>query len=114
MDDFFDRAGPISSTFDDSRRFPRFYFRSCAQATVHPLVARPGSEAKTHFLLTCDLSRNGLRILLNQQLFPGQRVDLMLNGQPPRSTEIVWCRRFDSERFLAGCRFVSAEEPAAM
>ena len=111
MDDFFDRTGPMPTNFDDIRRFPRFYFRSCAEAIVHPLVNRPGTAPAERFVLTCDLSRTGLRMLHNEQLFPGQRVDIVLNGQPPRPTEVVWCKRLATKQYAIGCRFkASAEE----
>ena len=107
MDDFFDRTGPIPASFDDVRRFPRFFFRSCAEAVVHPLAKRPGAAPLQKFVLTCDLSRTGLRLLHNEQLFPGQRIDMVLNGQPPRPTEVVWCRRLAPGRYSIGCRFTT-------
>jgi hypothetical protein len=37
IDEFFEKSGPLPITLDDVRRFPRFYFRSCAEVTIHPL-----------------------------------------------------------------------------
>jgi hypothetical protein len=108
IDDFFERSGPIPTKFDEARRFPRFFFRSCAEAVVYPLgkgAAQPGQR----YVLTCDLSRTGLRLLHNEQLFPGQRLDIILNGQPPRQTEVVWCKRLDKGRYAVGCRFASEQ-----
>ena len=48
----------------------------------------------------------GLRLLHNEQLFPGQRLDMVLNGQPPRPTEVVWCRRLAPGRYAVTARFV--------
>jgi hypothetical protein len=110
MDDFFDRTGPLPTNFDDVRRFARFYFRSCAEAVIHPLVKRSGFEPAQRFVLTCDLSRTGLRLLHNEQLFPGQRVDVMLNGQPARAMEVVWCKRIAPKRYAVGCRFTAGDE----
>jgi hypothetical protein len=107
MDDFFDRSGPIPTTFDDVRRFPRFFFRSCAEAIIHPLARRPGTTPGQKFVLTCDLSRTGLRLLHNEQLFPGQRLDIVLNGQSPRPTEVVWCKRLAPGRYAVGCHFTT-------
>jgi len=110
MDDFFDRTGPIPASYDDVRRFPRFYFRSCAEAVIHPLAKRPGATPAEKFVLTCDISRTGLRLLHNEQLFPGQRLDVVLNGQPAKQTEVVWCKRLAPGRYAVGCRFSSDEQ----
>ena len=84
IDDFFDKSGPLPPVLDDARRFPRFYYRSCAEVIIHPFCGRPGTAAVRCFVLTRDLSRNGLSLLHNQQLFPAQRLELLLNGAPPR------------------------------
>ena len=105
VDDFFHKAGPLPTKFNDMRRYPRFYFRSCAEATIYPLPGRAEMAPTQHFLVTCDLSRGGVSLIHKDQLFPGQRLDIILNGQPPRSAEVVWCRRLAPARYAIGCRF---------
>src|SRR5262245_33453972 len=85
IDDFWDKSGPMPTGPSDIRRFPRFYFRSCAEALVYPLGA-PGQEPAHHFMATSDLSRGGVSLLHKDQLFPGQRLDVILNGEAPRPT----------------------------
>ena len=34
--DFFAKAGPLPTAWDEARRFPRFYYRAKVKATVHP------------------------------------------------------------------------------
>ena len=109
IDDFFDKTGPLPPTFDDARRFPRFYYRSCAEIAVHPFCGRQATAAVHCFVLTRDLSRSGLSLLHNEQLFPSQRIDLILNGAPPRTAEVVWCRRMGDQRYAVGCRFSKAD-----
>ena len=109
VDDFFDKSGPLPTKLNDLRRYPRFYFRSCAEATIHPLPGRPETAQTQHFLVTCDLSRGGLSLLHKDQLYPGQRLDIVLNGEAPRSLEVVWCRHLAPARYLIGCRFTKAE-----
>jgi hypothetical protein len=105
--EFFAKTGELPRDLSDLRRFPRFYFRSCAEATIHP----PGGGPPTRcFLLTRDLSRCGVCLVHTQQLYPAQRMELVLNGQPPRLVEVVWCRRWIDGRYFAGCRFVKEEE----
>jgi len=105
LDDFFAKEGAVPTSFNEGRRFPRFYFRTCAEAIIHPLFDRQAATPTQCFVLTCDLSRSGLSLLHSKQLFPGQRVDVILNGEPPRLLEVVWCRRLADLRYAVGCRF---------
>src|SRR4051794_27182079 len=41
--EFFELTGPLPTAWDEHRRFPRFYYRSCAEAIVYPL--RSGKSA---------------------------------------------------------------------
>jgi PilZ domain len=110
VDDFFAKAGPLPASMEDLRRHPRFYYRACAEATIHPLgPIRQKSEAQC-FLVTRDLSRGGLSLMHNEQLFPGQRLDIVLNGEPSRPAVVVWCRRVAAKRYLAGCRFMKGQD----
>jgi hypothetical protein len=105
--EFFAPSGPLPMAWDESRRFPRFYYRSCAEAIIYPLRGGKNSTPAQCFLLTRDLSRSGLSLVHNAQLFPGQRVDVLLNGEAPRQLEVVWCRRWTHSRYLVGCRFIT-------
>jgi hypothetical protein len=110
IDEFFEKSGLLPITPDDVRRFPRFYFRSCAEATIYPL--RPNQPTTQCFVLTRDLSRCGLSLLHNAQLFPTQRIDVVLDGRPPKSLEVVWCHRLDENMYLVGCRFFGSSDSA--
>jgi hypothetical protein len=110
IDDFFAKAGPLPAAFDDVRRHPRFYFRSCAEATIYPF-GRQRDERRC-FLLTRDLSRGGVGLIHREQLFPGQQMQITLNEHPPRYAEVMWCRRLSSDSYLCGCRFVPEIEAA--
>jgi hypothetical protein len=107
--DFFAKSGPLPPSFDDVRRHPRFYFRTCAEVTIRPLGKQKAPPAQC-FVLTRDLSRSGLSLLHCEQLFPGQRIDVTLNGQPPRAVEVVWCYRQAKKTFVVGCRFLKSDE----
>jgi hypothetical protein len=112
VEDFFSKSGPLPPELDEDRRFPRFYFRTCAEALIYPKDGKRDPPAAPVFVVTCDLSRLGVSLLHTARLFPGQRLDLILNGEPPRPAEVVWCRRWEDERFLVGCRFVKENLPA--
>jgi len=105
LQEFFDKSGPLPPSFNDLRRFPRFYFRSCADATIYPICEGEPDKA---IVLTRDLSRSGLSFLYNRQLYPGQRVDIELDSLA-RSLVVIWCRRQDETSYLIGCQFQKAD-----
>ena len=111
--EFFTKSGPLPTAWEEVRRFPRFYFRARVQAVIHPLPGGQGGEAVKCCLLARDLSRGGINLLHNLQLFPGQRIDITLNEAAPRSVEVVWCRRLANHCYAMGCRFFKAESDAA-
>jgi hypothetical protein len=114
--EFFELSGPLPTSWDEHRRYPRFYFRSCAEAIIHPLRGEKDPNAPPCFVLTRDLSRGGMSLVHTEQLFPGQRLEIILNGQAPRMLEVVWCRRWNDGRYIVGCRFVATSttsEPLA-
>jgi PilZ domain-containing protein len=111
--DFFAKAGPLPACWDELRRHPRFYYRACAEALIYPLGAGEDTQPGQCFLVTRDLSRGGLSLLHDKQLFPGQRIDILLNSEPARPTEVVWCRRLAARSYVIGCRFLKGDAPAA-
>jgi hypothetical protein len=60
-------------------------------------------------IVTCDVSRCGVRILLREQVFPGQHVEIELESAAAQRAEVMWCHR-TGKYFQAGCRFVPAAE----
>jgi hypothetical protein len=101
--EFFSRTGVLPTGPNDARRFPRYFFRSVAEAFIYKLS---GNDPPDHcFVLTRDLSRGGVSVLHIAPLFPGQRLDLVLSGQTPRLVEVVRCRRLKDGRYLVGCQF---------
>ena len=94
---------------DDGRRFPRFHFRACIDALVHPPANNPDAEPVHCQMLTRDLSRGGINVLHKAQLFPGQLIDVILHDGQRRRLEVMWCRRLGAGCFTAGCRFVRTD-----
>lgn len=96
----------------DERRFPRAPFRACLQAIVFPPPGdtQSGGDSGTSCqFLTRDISRSGLNLLHKQQLFPGQKIDVVLTDGQERQLEVIWCRRLGAGSYSAGCRFVKAK-----
>ena len=110
MDDFFSKSGPMPPVYDDVRQFPRFFYRSCAEVIIHPMGPGPAQPARL-FVLTKDLSRSGVSIIHAAQLFPGQRVEVILDGKSPIAAVVSWCRRLPDQYFAIGCRFTAGDTP---
>lgn len=105
--DFFAKAGPMPTAWDEARRYPRFYYRARVRATVHPFrgAQQPPLECT---LLTRDLSRGGMNLVHTEQLYPGQRIDLVLLDGVLRTVEVCWCRRLANRCYSVGCRFAKS------
>ncbi len=109
--EFMAQAGPLAPVAgDDGRRFPRFHFRSCIDALVHPPANSPDGEPLHCQMLTRDISRGGMNVLHKAQLFPGQLIDVILHDGQRRRLEVMWCRRLGAGCFTAGCRFVRIDD----
>jgi PilZ domain-containing protein len=104
--DFFGKSGALPDVNDNARGFPRYYYRTWANAIIHPIGK---GEPLRCSVITRDLSRNGISLLHSTQLFTGQRIELDLNEKAPRAIEVVRCRRIGDACYVIGCRFVKAE-----
>jgi hypothetical protein len=103
--DFFAASGPLPPLPEDGRRFPRFHYRSRAEALIYPLSSDKPPSSATCEILTRDLSRSGLSLVHTAQLFPGQKLEVSLADGSSRRLEVVWCRRWNDGLYLVGCRF---------
>lgn len=97
---------PLGSA--DSRRFPRYYFRALAVATIHPPLGQVDQPVQTCYVLTRDLSRGGVSILHPAPLFQSQRIDLTLSDGRSFTLAIRWIRQLEHTSYLIGCSFVDA------
>ena len=107
------RTGPLPTSWDEARHFPRFFYRAEISATVYPQPGAASQEPVRCTMLTRDLSRGGLNVLYTDQLFPGQQIDLVLTDGAPRRVEVTWCRRLAERRYSLGCRFIKPNDAAA-
>ena len=100
---------PPAAASADAQRFPRAPFRASLQAVVFPppgAAECDGDPGTTCQLLSRELSRSGLNLLHKQQLFPGQKIDVVLTDGRERRLEVIWCRRLGVDSYSADCRFV--------
>jgi hypothetical protein len=94
-------------TRGDCRQFPRFYFRTLATATIHP-VPGVGSETLECYVLTRDLSRCGVSFLHPKRLSSGQRIDLAFEDGRELIVSVKRMQRLAPRCYLIGCKFVCA------
>ena len=105
IDDIVVDVAPKS--YDDVRSCPRVAYRTCAEAVIHPAIHGKGRPSRS-FVLTQDLSDGGCNIVHAVQLFPGQRLDIVLGGKTERTAVVAWCQRLPDKHFAIGCRFTNA------
>ncbi len=106
--EFFSKTGPLPMRWSEIRRFPRFYCRSEATASICPPRATTPEDAKSLPVITCDVSRGGIGLVCGEQLYPEQRLELTMPDQATFALKVVWCRRQAPGRYAAGCVFMNA------
>jgi hypothetical protein len=91
--DFFSRTGPVLPQANDARRFPRFYLRTAAALTYRStLPGRPRPEAFYRVYLK-DISRVSLAFVHSEQLFPRERMELLLADGTQWLVTVVRCQK---------------------
>jgi hypothetical protein len=99
-------TGLLPAKHDEQRRHPRYHYRVCAaleHRQTFPSLPRP---QQWHLVFTKDLSRGGLGFLHSEQLFPCERLRVMLPWKGIKLMEIVTCIRIHERCFQTGARFL--------
>ncbi|MGM0489705.1 MAG: PilZ domain-containing protein [Planctomycetota bacterium] len=103
--DFFSEKGELPSFRRDRRRFPRLLFRTAAAARFLkslPALNRSDQWQKVYFK---DVSRTGFSFLYAQQLFPNERVEIVVNESHRYVGKVRRCRRVGPRCYVVGARF---------
>jgi hypothetical protein len=95
------RRGLTPAAPGDRRRHPRFYFWRRA------ILVR-GAD-RTYAAFTMNLSKSGLRVLSPEQIFPCERVQLILEMDKEFALEIRRCRRLAENCYECGAKFVARD-----
>jgi hypothetical protein len=103
--DFFDRSGAMSTRWEDLRQFPRFYFRSAAALEIEPTLPALERSGPIERVYVKDISRAAIAILHSEQLFPGERLRLVLTDGVRRSVTVARCRRQAANCYEIAARF---------
>jgi hypothetical protein len=109
---FFGKSGMMPAQNDERRRYPRFYFRHEALLKIQSTLPAFPRQASLKRILTRDISRQGVGLLVDQQFFPKERFLLILPNVWTRLIEITSCRKLSAHSFEVGARF-SADSSAA-
>lgn len=113
--DFFDFSGMACSSAFDNRRAARWKNRALAgllYRTTFPVLSRPEGWYPIYIK---DLSRSGTAFVHSEQLYPLERMRILviddrssrlLRNNCLRTVEVVWCKRVQGKCFEVGSRFV--------
>ena len=113
--DFFDQTGPTGSDPNEKRQFPRWKNRTLAgllQCETFPII--PRSE-QCHPIYLKDVSRGGAAFIHAEQLYPLERMRLLLiddvssrllQNNCLRAIEVSRCKRVQARCYEIGARFV--------
>lgn len=110
---FFDESGVMPTCAGENRRFPRFYARG--KGALERRQSLPGMPrlGGWHGIFTKNVSREGLGFLHSEQLFPRERMRVVLADGVPRAIEVTCCRRIQRRCYEIGARFIAAGEADA-
>ncbi len=109
---FFDETGEVPSVLEERRRFRRVRLRT--SIAIQPQQTLPGlpRSAAWQKVYAKDISRCGMAFLHSEQLFPHERVRVLLPNGSQRSIQIERCRRLNRRCFEIGARFLGQSSPA--
>lgn len=104
--DYYVKRGVLPGTYDERRRFPRYYYRG--RAMLH-------SGDKQYVIYTKDLSRCGIGFYHYKQLFPGDAAVLWLPPDTRLAVGVTRCNRVSENCYECGAEFVAkADQDAAV
>ena len=110
---FFDESGVMPTCIGDTRRFPRFYVRGKGALECRQSLPGKPRPAQWHGIYTKNVSREGLGFLHSEQLFPRERMRVLLVDGVLRAIEVACCRRIQRRCYEIGARFIAADEANA-
>jgi hypothetical protein len=104
-EEFFSAEGVVGSGCESRRHYLRLHMRELA-------LMHRGDQY--HAVYTKDVSPKGVAVLAPMQVFPKERVRLMVDGCPAMDVEVVRCRRFGPKCYECGTVFADGVIPPAL
>jgi hypothetical protein len=98
--------GPSRET--ERRRYPRM--RTNQRALLQVLTTLPAIKRNNEWFAArvVDISRNGLGVLHSAQVYPKERVCIVLKDGLTHRAEVVWCQRISDRCYHFGCSLVGS------
>ena len=112
LHDYSTYAHATPSMPNDHRRFPRVRCRSKRHRAALkrlPTFAALASSQQWSAVYVADFSKTGVQVLHAEQLFPGERLRLLLLTGNLLDLEVVRCRRMGDACFAVGTQIVRDE-----
>ena len=103
---FFEATGPLPPHLEDSRQVPRFYCRTFAALTVRSSLPGLPREESTERVCLKDISRSGVSLLHSRQLFPAERLELVVLDGIRRELRVTRCRKIQDRCYEIGAALV--------
>ena len=114
--DFFAESGVLTSMPGERRRFPRFCLRTVAAMRCKKHLSTPPRPDQWVKVFAKDVSRAGFSFVHSEQLFPGERLELVVDTSHHYMGEVRRCRKVGPKCYVIGAQFcdeeVSADSPA--
>jgi hypothetical protein len=112
---FFGEAGLLASVQDERRRFPRFRLRTTAAMRCVKNLPTPPRPHQWVKVFAKDVSRAGFSFVHSVQLFPGERLELVVDTSHHYRGEVRRCRKVGPNCYVVGAQFckdaVSEDRP---
>ncbi len=114
--DDFEKTGAAVVPPDNVRRHLRMYCRGekhRAALEIRQTLPALTRETAWQNVYTGDFSKQGCSFLHSANLYPGERLRLILLTGVQRTIEVAWCRRLDRNCYAIGGQFVESEPASA-
>jgi hypothetical protein len=112
-----EQRGPTPTLPGEERRHVRMRCASVShRAAMRCTTSLPSLAREVHWnaVYPLDIARKGCGFLHFEQLFPGERCELLFRNGMRADVFVKWCRRIDENCFAIGSQFIDAQEaPAA-
>ena len=108
----FELKGPTPTMPDENRRYPRLRCRSEGHRAGLQCVSTYDSLARTDAwaaAYVADFSKGGIQVIHHEQLYPGERVRVLLVTGNLLDVEVVRCRRLGQACYTVGAKILKVD-----
>ena len=103
--DFFAQKGQLPTYPCERRRFPRFCLRTSAAMRLLQNIPELNRSGDWYKVLVKDVSRSGFSFLHSEQLFPLERLELVIDESHHYFGVVRQCRKVGPNCYIIGARY---------